>query len=358
MRNGRTWLGVVGFLLSVALVVHGSAVQNDGTRRANANGGAAPVQIVPHESWSCGLPGGIPNPESGTLVFDVTMTLERVADVGTTQYGRRTVAVARGGDVRGARLTASVAAGALDFELTLANGVIEIEQSLVLRTSDAKYIFVRSAGTGPDAKDVRVVMDFEAPNGSAASWLNSGTYVARRVIDPAGKTMTLRVYDVSSVALPQDGRSVVRISKPAGIPAQPWDYRRAAPGEKPGPQVITERVTLSPSQLVGPSKRGNRNVIPITGGELSGRITGTVVPAGADYQNLSPPATIDAHYLWDTSDGEIIIVRNGGAFGSLVPTFEARVDGKYAWLNTGLFLSSNPQPSPGGVALTFYESSR
>jgi len=139
---------------------------------------------------------------------------------------------------------------------------------------------------------------------------------------------------------------------------QPWDYRRAAPGEKQGAQLITERVTLSPSQSVGASKRGNRNVIPITGGELSGRITGKVLPGGADYQNLSNPATIDAHYLWQTTDGEFIVVRNGGTFGSLVPTFEVRVDSPYAWLNSGLYLSSNPGPSAGGVALTFYESMR
>ena len=63
-------------------------------------------------------------------------------------------------------------------------------------------------------------------------------------------------------------------------------------------------------------------------------------------------------YLWETADGDIIIVRNGGAFGSLVPTFEVRVDSKYAWLNTGLFLSSPPGMAPGGVGLTFYESAR
>jgi hypothetical protein len=187
-------------------------------RRATANGGTAAATIVPHESWSCGLPNGIPSPESGTPVFDVTMTLERVADVGKTQYGRRTVALVGGGDVKGARLTATVTAGALDFALTLANGVIEIEQRLVLLMSDGKYIFVRGAGTGPDARDVRVVMDFEAPNTSEAAWLNSGTYVARRVIDPAGKTMTLHVFDVSSVTLPSAGRPVVRINKPAVSP--------------------------------------------------------------------------------------------------------------------------------------------
>jgi hypothetical protein len=113
--------------------------------------------------------------------------------------------------------------------------------------------------------------------------------------------------------------------------------------EQPGAVLIRENVTLSPSQSVGPSKRGNRNIIPITSGELSGRISGSVLPGGADYQNLSPPATIDARYVRQTDDGEIIIVRNGSAFGSLVPTFEARVDGPYAYLNNGFYLGSNPE---------------
>ena len=122
--------------------------------------------------------------------------------------------------------------------------------------------------------------------------------------------------------------------------------------------LIRENVTLAPGQAVGESKRGNRNIIPITGGELSGRISGKVLMGGADYQNLTPPATIDAHYLWQADDGEIIIVRNGGSFGGLVPTFETRVDGPYAFLNTGRFLSSNPGVGQGGVSLTFYESTR
>jgi hypothetical protein len=304
------------------------------------------------------MPGGIPSPEAGTLVFTAEMPVDRVADVGKTQYGRRQVAVAREGTLTGSRLSGTVMTGALDFELTLENGVVEVELVMVVKTADGKYVFARSAGTGPDAKDVRVVMDFEAPNASDAAWLNTGTFVARREINAAAKTMTVRVYDVSGAKPSTAPADAIRITKPAGVPAQPWDYRRAAPGEKQGPQLITERVTLSPSQSVGASKRGNRNIIPITGGEVSGRITGKVVPGGADYQNLSAPATIDAHYLWETADGEIIVVRNGGTFGSLVPTFEARVDGHYAWLNSGLYLSSNPGPSTGGVALTFFESTR
>ena len=353
MTQTRAIAGFLGVMLSAAGLAFGGAVPTS----AGQNTAPAADVIVPHESWSCGLPGGIPRPETGTLVFEAEMTLDRVADVGQTQYGRRQGAVIQGGTLKGTRLTGSVMTGALDFALTLANGVVEIEQIFVLRTADGRYVLLRAAGTGPDAGDVRLVFDFEAPTASDAAWLNTGTYVGRRVLNPAARTMTVRVYDVSN-ATPSAAGRVVRIAKPAGALSQPWDYRKAAPSEKRGNQVIVETVTLSPSQAVGESKRGRRNIIPITGGELSGRITGKVLPGGADYQSLSPPATIDARYLWQTADGEIIIVRNGGAFGSLVPTFEVRVDSPYAWLNTGMFLSSNPEMRPGGVGLTFYESAR
>jgi len=349
MTQTRAIAGIVGVMLSVISMAVGVAGQTNGP---------GVDLIVPHESWSCGLSDGIPRPEAGTLVFEAEMTLDRVADIGRTQYGRRQVAVVQAGMLTGQRLTASVMTGALDFELTLTNGVIEVEQIYVLRTSDGRYVYLRAAGTGPDAKDVRLVMDFEAPTASDVAWLNTGTYVGRRVLNAAARTMTLRVYDVSGVKAPGSSARVIRIAKPTGVPPQPWDYRKAAPSEKRGSELITESVTLSPSQSVGPSKRGPRNVIPITGGELAGRITGKVLAGGADYQNLSPPATIDARYLWQAADGEIIIVRNGGPFGSLVPTFEVRVDSPYAWLNTGMFLSSNPAGRPGGVGLTFYESTR
>jgi len=300
------------------------------------------------------MPRGIPAPEGGRSIFEITIPLERTVDVGQTQYGKRRVAVGLEGSVAGPRLTATVMPGALDFELTLANGTIEIEQTLVLRTTDGSYVYLRNAGTGPNADDVRVVLDFEAPNASEHSKLNSGSYVARRELNASAKTLSLRVYDVSSVDV--GTKNAITIAKPTSAPAQPWNYRTKAASERQGEMLMRENVTLAPAQSVGPSKRGNRNIIPITGGELSGRITGKVLMGGADFQNLSPPATIDAHYLWQADNGEIIIVRNGGSFGSLVPSFETRVDGPFAYLNAGRYLSSNPGVGQGGVALTFYES--
>ena len=98
--------------------------------------------LLPHPSWNCGMPDGIPNPESGNLVFEATMKLERVVNVGKTPFGNRQVAVVQDGALSGARLSGSVMTGALDLELKLSNGVIEIEQQLVLKTNDGKYIYV------------------------------------------------------------------------------------------------------------------------------------------------------------------------------------------------------------------------
>ena len=310
--------------------------------------------LIPHPSWECYLPAGIPAPEDGVPVFELEIPLDRAAVIGTTPFGQRSVAVGLEGSAEGPKFSGAVMEGALDFMLTLPNGTIEIEQILVLRAADGSYVLVRNAGTGPDADDVRIVMDFEAPDASDHAWMNSGTYVARREMNAAAGTLTLRVYDVSDV--PVEATDAIRIAKPAAMPAQPWDYRRKSASEQQGEMLIHENVTLGASQSVGTSKRGNRNIIPITGGDLSGRVTGAVLMGGADYQNLSPPATIDARYLWQAADGEIIIVRNGGTFGALVPTFEARVDGPYAYLNEGRYLSSNPAVGQGGVALTFYES--
>jgi len=299
---------------------------------------------------------GIPVPECGVPVLVATIKLEQMYDLGKTPFGHREVFVVQGGEVSGEKITGSVLPGGLDFQLSFPNGAMEIEQVLVLRTGDGKYIFLRNAGTAADRSDVRMVPDFEAPNASSYNWLNTGKYAGRREVDLAAKTMRITVYDVSGVAMVPTPANSVTVTKPADVQDQPWDFRKATAGEHKGDQIITENVTLGASQSVGAMKRGNRNIIPITGGTINGRIAGKVLAGGADYQNLKSPMTIDARYLWQASDGEVIIVRNGGSMGLLAPTFEVRVDSPYAWLNKGLYLSSNPGMGSGGVGLTFYES--
>lgn len=309
--------------------------------------------VVPDASWDCGMPKGIPVPESGTLLFTAEIALRELCDVGKTPFGKRDVFITGEGKITSERVKASVLSGSLDYQLKLDNGVIEIEDILVLQTSDGQFIYSRSPGVGINENDVRIVMDFEAPNAGAHAWLNSGSYVARRTLDLEKKMLTLKVYDVSTVEVSDDA---VTIMKPKDQPAQSWDYRTKGASEKRGEMILKESVALGGSQSVGAGKNGSRNIIPITGGELTGGLKGIVVSGGADYQLMQNGFTIDARYLWKMDNGEYIVVRNAGAFGNLVPTFEAAVDGEYAWFNEGKYLSSDPQMGGGAVILDMYKS--
>ena len=168
---------------------------------------------------------GIPNPESGSLIFETQLKLDRLAKIGKTQYGNRRVAVALEGTITGPKLTGTVMTGALDFELTLSNGTVEVEQIFVFKTGDGKYIYSRSAGVGADAKDIRMAMDFEAPNRSSSEWMNSGKYVARRILDENAKTLTVPRLRRFVRRDSRGSANVIRIVKPADAPPQPWDYR-------------------------------------------------------------------------------------------------------------------------------------
>jgi hypothetical protein len=301
------------------------------------------------------MPAGIPVPESGTLVFTATLKYEP-HDLGITPFGKRRVLVVTEGSCTGEKLNATIMSGGLDFELTLANGVTELEQLLVLKTGKGKFIYLKNLGTAAGSNDIRMVADFEAPTASNYSWINSGRYVGRHQVDTVAQSITLTVFDVASVTNSLNTANSIRVKKPDGIPNQPLDFRHAAPAEKRGDALVNEEVTLGASQSVGATKLGGRNIIPITGGALHGKISGKVLAGGADYQHLGNPVTLDARYLWQMDDGEVIIVRNGGPISSLAPVFEASIDGKYAWLNTGKYLSTPPSMRAGAVSLTFYES--
>jgi hypothetical protein len=82
LRSGYAiafFVGTVLFLGVAGLVAAGQA----------DSPGAGTV-IVPHEPWSCGLPGGIPAPERGTLVFQAEMKLDawRISVRPSTGAGR------------------------------------------------------------------------------------------------------------------------------------------------------------------------------------------------------------------------------------------------------------------------------
>jgi hypothetical protein len=331
-----------------------SAGGTGGTGGTGGGGGSTSVgaTIVPDPSWACGMPQGIVDPLLGELVFRASVEVGQVRDVGATQYGNRRVSDLKSAAISSTKLEGMFLSGGIDFELTLSNGSVELEQVAMLRAQDGSLIYLRSCGVAPAGQSVvRLVPDFEVATSSSLAWLNTGKLVGTRTLDASKKTLELAVYDVSKVtgAAPQ-----IELKDPTDSPNQPWEC--AKPQGTKGAEVFTESVTLGSSLSVGASKRGTRNVIPITGGTTTGKLTGSIVSAGADYQLVGGSTTLDARYILAPSDGEVVIVRNCGPFGALIPQFETRAAGPYAFLNTGKFRSSDPGSAGGGVKITFFES--
>jgi len=308
--------------------------------------------LVPHPSWDCGMPDGIPPPTLGELVFEAELQLGELHDLGQTQYGQRLQIDITGGTLTGPAIEATVMDRGLDYQLTLANGALEVEELNILQTNDGASILLRTCGTSPGAgAEVRIVPDLEAPSAGSYAWLNTAKLAGVRELDLTQKTLRLRVYDVAAVTAPSASVAVV---EPAGVPDQSWPCATLS-GAK-GAVVYTESVGIGAGSVsVGASKRGNRNIIPITGGTTQGRVQGSVLSGGADYQILGSAFELDARYTVHTDDDELIIVRNCGPVGALVPVFETRADGPYAFLNENRWLSSDPGVGLGVVNLTIYE---
>ena len=74
-------------------------------------------------------------------------------------------------------------------------------------------------------------------------------------------------------------------------------------------------VAVGPPQMVGAGPTGERRIIPILGGTLAGtRLSGTILPGGADYQLIRGDgvAEIEARYTIALSDGALVYVVNRG----------------------------------------------
>lgn len=297
--------------------------------------------LVPDPTWTCGVPDGIPGPLAGTRAFTIDFTVSQEREVGTTPFGKRRQLDISGGTIEGAKVSGQVLPGGLEYELTLDNGVLELEQIHVLTLGDA-LVFMRNCGVSPASSvPARVVLDIEAATGGPYAFLNTGRYIATRSYEPNMKRVRLEVYELTGIASTTNS---VRVQKPTSRPSQSWKCKSSAGAQ--GAEVYRATVEVSTEWwTVGESKYGNRNIIPIQGGMMSGRLKGRVLPGGADYQIIVGNFELDARYTLQTDDGELIIVRNCGALGALVPTFETRSDGPYAWLHQGSFRSADPVPS-------------
>jgi len=79
--------------------------------------------------------------------------------------------------------------------------------------------------------------------------------------------------------------------------------------------IFTARAELADVRDVGQTPFGHRRVVNILGGTVTGaRLTGRVLPGGADWQLVRSDgvAELDARYVLETSDGARIYVMNFG----------------------------------------------
>ena len=141
--------------------------------------------------------------------------------------------------------------------------------------------------------------------------------------------------------------------------------------------LIKLDVTLEPIRDLGDTPRGRRRIIGITGGHFVGRLSGKVLPGGADWQLVRSDgvAYLDARYTLQTDDGALIYINNRGyrhgppeamarlARGEEVdpgqiytrstPSFETSHE-RYAWLNRSIFVASGAR-RPKSVEFEVYE---
>ena len=308
---------------------------------------------IPHPAWNCGMPSGIPAPPRGSApAFEIRVPVRAVHTLGQTPYGMRKALELGPGTVTGPRLSGTVLDGGIDFDLTLKNGVSEIEQLMLIQSRDGSWAYLRACGVAGPEDSVRLVPQIDVDERGSLSALGRTQWLGTRRFDAQASTLTLTFFEVSAGAAGADPLPA-RIEKPTGVPAQAWECQNVRSPAR-GSEIFREVVNLGPAVIVGDTAHGTRSAIPITGGTVSGRIRGRVLNAGADFQLLDS-LTLDARYLVKTEDGEVFSVRNCGGFGSLTPSFEARTDGPYAFLNEPKFVSDDPGVGLGNVTIIIRE---
>jgi hypothetical protein len=76
----------------------------------------------------------------------------------------------------------------------------------------------------------------------------------------------------------------------------------------------TLEVELGPMMNMGMGRFGQRRIIPIIGGKVTGRVSGRILNLGADWQTVAHDAVadLDARYVFETAEGALIEIINKG----------------------------------------------
>ncbi|WP_019394323.1 DUF3237 domain-containing protein [Priestia filamentosa] len=128
-------------------------------------------------------------------------------------------------------------------------------------------------------------------------------------------------------------------------------------------KVASAEIEVAAPMVVGHTRLGRRQFIPIKGGKIAGEINGNIIDGGADSQIIRANGRTDlsARYVIETNDGELIYIENNGirqvserfrdraskgeiidpehVYFRTVPTFETSSE-KYEWLENSLFVGA------------------
>jgi Protein of unknown function (DUF3237) len=167
------------------------------------------------------------------------------------------------------------------------------------------------------------------------------------------------------------------VSTPMPTPAQPTPMSLPAPQlEHVCDLLVTVAAPVDAGHVQGLASSGRRRIIPITGGTVRGKINGTVLSAGADFQMVvsDTSADLDARYMLQLDNGQHVYVHNralrrGSAediaklvrgepvpheriYFRCAPTFEVSSPDLH-WMTQSVFIGTGAR-YPDCVAISFY----
>jgi hypothetical protein len=130
--------------------------------------------------------------------------------------------------------------------------------------------------------------------------------------------------------------------------------------------VFEERVTLSPAVVIGDTAIGYRQIIPITGGTVTGpKFKGVVLPGGRDLQltySASQCTQLSADYFIKSEDGTVVHVFNEGLWcpGTERAIFRPRLEapkGPHEWMTRATFVATLEvePPENNAVRIRIYQ---
>lgn len=130
--------------------------------------------------------------------------------------------------------------------------------------------------------------------------------------------------------------------------------------------VFDIRAEISDAVNVGSVPHGERIIIPITGGEVTGEVNGKILPGGADYQlidTVGKQSELKAIYTIMTEESIPIYVTNEGInrfkegdyYFMTSPKFECDKNSKYGWLNSKIFVCRPVKFENNAIVLRVWE---